>query len=133
VKSRENNFFYGHKQNRFWKVLANLFQEEVPESIAEKKDFLLRNKVAVWDVISECDIIGSSDSSIKNVEPTDLCMILKNSQINRVFTNGKLAGKLYNTYQEEKTKIKRYELPSTSPANAAFSLDRLIEEWQVVL
>lgn len=133
VKSRESNFFYGHPQNRFWQVLAILFQEETPTNIEEKKEFLLKNEIAVWDVISKCDIIGSSDSSIKNVQATDLSMILDNSQITRIFTNGKLAGKLYNTYQVEKTKIEMIQLPSTSPANAAFSLEKLVENWKVVL
>jgi hypoxanthine-DNA glycosylase len=133
VKSRECNFFYGHKQNRFWKVLASLNMEKTPESIEEKKAFLLRNKIAVWDVIAECDIVGSSDSSIKNVVATDLSDILQTSQLTRIFTNGKLAGKLYEKYQEKETKIKAVNLPSSSPANAVYTLDKLLETWKIIL
>lgn len=133
VKSRESNFFYGHKQNRFWKILAHLFQEEEPMTVDEKKKFLLRNKVAIWDVIAECDIIGSSDSSIKNVVPTNLNEIIEKSQIAKIFTNGKLAGKLYQKYQEQETKIKANELPSSSPANAIYTLEKLVEAWNVLL
>lgn len=133
VKSRDSNFFYGHKQNRFWQVLANLFQEETPTSVEEKKSFLLEKKIAIWDVISECDIIGSSDNSIKNVIPTDINEILRASQITRVFTNGKLAGKLYHDYQEKQTSIQAVELPSSSPANAAYTFEKLLDAWRVIL
>lgn len=89
VKSRENNFYYGHPQNRFWKLIAALCDEDiVPQTIEEKKQMLLRNHIAVWDVISECDIIGSSDSSIKNVVPVDLSVILDNADIDRIYANG---------------------------------------------
>ena len=98
VKSRENNFYYGHPQNRFWKLIAALCDEDiVPQTIEEKKQMLLRNHIAVWDVISECDIIGSSDSSIKNVVPVDLSVILENADIYRIYANG---GKAYELYMK---------------------------------
>lgn len=99
VKSRENNFYYGHKQNRFWKVLAHILNEPVPESTDEKKQMLLKHNIAIWDVIQSCDIRGSSDSSIKNVEPTDIRKILDNSDVKYIFTNGNKAGQLYKKYQ----------------------------------
>jgi hypoxanthine-DNA glycosylase len=109
-----------------------LYQEETPCDIFEKKEFLLRHNIAVWDVIASCDIIGSSDSSIKNVLPTNIMKILMESDIHKIYTNGKLAGKLYQKYQKQNTKILHYELPSTSPANAAYSLEKLLEEWKAV-
>lgn len=133
VKSREANFFYGHPQNRFWKVLAALYHEEVPSSIEEKKDFLLRNHAAVWDVIASCDIKGSSDSSIKNVTPNDLGLVLDHSNIHAIYANGATSYKLYEKYCLEKTGRKAVKLPSTSPANAAFSLDKLVQEWSIIL
>ena len=98
VKSRETNFYYGHKQNRFWKVLAALFQEPIPETIDEKKHLLLRHHIAIWDVIQSCDIKGSSDSSIKNVKPTELRKILDASNIKQIYANGSKAGQLYKKY-----------------------------------
>ena len=133
VKSRETNFYYGHKQNRFWKVLAALFQEPIPETIDEKKHLLLRHHIAIWDVIQSCDIKGSSDSSIKNVVPTDLNRILEESEVERIFCNGKASGNYYKKYQESRTGIEATVLPSTSPANAAFSLEKLIEIWKCIL
>lgn len=129
VKSREQNFYYGHPQNRFWKVLAGLTGEEVPETIEEKKAMLLKHRIAVWDVIQSCDIIGSSDSSIKNVVPADIKKVLDNSSITRVFANGDKAYKLYKKYCLEETKTAAVKLPSTSPANAIFTLDRLTDVW----
>ena len=133
VKSREEAFFYGHKQNRFWKVLAALFQEPIPETIDEKKHLLLRHHIAIWDVIQSCDIKGSSDSSIKNVQPTDIGMILEKTNITRIYANGNRAGQLYKRYQFPVTGIEAMVLPSTSPANAAWSLERLCEAWHVIL
>lgn len=133
VKSRENNFYYGHKQNRFWKVLATLLKEPVPDTIEEKKAMLLAHRIALWDVIQSCDIKGSSDSSIKNVQPTDIGMILENTNITRIYANGNKAGQLYKRYQFPVTGIEAMVLPSTSPANAAWSLERLCEAWQVIL
>lgn len=128
VKSREMQFFYGHPQNRFWKVLAMLTNEETPQTIPQKKDFLLRNKIAVWDVIQSCQITGSSDSSIKNAVPNDISVILKTADINQIFTNGGTAHKLYQKHISNDD----IKLPSTSPANAAFSVERLVNEWSII-
>ena len=133
VKSRENNFYYGHKQNRFWKVLATLLKEPVPESIEEKKAMLLAHRIALWDVIQSCDIKGSSDSSIKNVQPTDIGMILEKTNMTQIYANGNKAGQLYKRYQFPITGIEATVLPSTSPANAAWSLARLCEAWKTIL
>lgn len=130
VKSREQQFYYGHPQNRFWKVIAALTQSEVPATIEEKKKLLLENRIAVWDVIAQCDIIGSSDSSIKNVTATDLECIFQKADIEQIFANGQTAKKLYDRYQKKNCGREIIGLPSTSPANAAFSLNRLIEEWR---
>lgn len=132
VKSRENNFYYGHPQNRFWKVLAKVFEVDVPETIEEKRVFLLEYNIAVWDVIESCTIIGSSDTSIKDVVVNDISKVITNSSVERVFVNGGKAYELYHKYAEEKTGIKAVKLPSTSPANAAWSLDRLCGVWKVI-
>ena len=132
VKSREGRFFYHHKQNRFWKVLSTIVNNVLPETIDEKKDFLLKNHIAVWDVIASCDIEGSSDSSIKNAVPNDFSDILNAAPIRKIYTNGGTAYKLYHKYCEKVTGIKAMKLPSTSPANASYSLDRLISEWKVI-
>lgn len=132
VKSREEGFFYGHPQNRFWKVLAAVFADAVPETIPEKKAFLLRNHVAVWDVIHSCEIRGSSDSSIRNVTANDLRPILEAADIQSIFVNGKTAEKLYQKYTEPVCGREAVYLPSTSPANAAWNLEHLTEAWRVV-
>lgn len=133
VKSREQMFFYGHPQNRFWRVTSAVFGEDTPNTIAEKKAFLHRNKIALWDVISSCEITGSSDSSIRDVTANDLSGILKNSRISRIFVNGRTAEKYFNKYTKEKIGISAVCLPSTSPANAAWSIDRLIDAWRVII
>ncbi len=130
VKSREMKFFYGHPQNRFWKVIASIFDEKIPESIEEKKELILRNHLALWDVIEECEITGSSDASIKNAKANDLSEILDNAPIQKIIVNGKTAEKLYIKYIEPVTGIKAVVLPSTSPANAAWSLERLVDAWR---
>lgn len=132
VKSREEGFYYGHPQNRFWSVLSSIYNLEIPKTIDEKIKMLINNNIAIWDVIESCDIIGSSDSSIKNVIPADLSKILNNSNIQNIYANGKTASKLYKKYSEKNTGIKIIELPSTSPANATYTLDRLIEVWKVI-
>ena len=132
VKSRENEFFYGHPQNRFWKVTSMVFGECVPETIEEKRKFLLRNGIAVWDVIHSCEIVGSSDSSIKNVTVNDLTPILSEAGIQNIFVNGKKAYALYNKYIKPQIGIEAVCLPSTSPANAGWNLERLIEAWKVI-
>lgn len=129
VKSREQGFYYGHPQNRFWKVLAGILRVEEPRSVSEKKKMLIEHYIAVYDVIESCEIEGSSDSSIRNVTPADIRHIIVRSGIEVVFTNGRLAGKLYKKYQAADMDLPMIELPSTSPANAAFSLERLIRIW----
>ena len=97
VKSREQGFYYGHKQNRFWKVLANVTRDTLPETIEEKKAFLLRNHIAIWDVIKKCDIVGSSDASIKNAEVNDIAALVKNTNICKIYANGSTAKKLFDS------------------------------------
>ena len=133
VKSREANFFYGHPQNRFWKVLAAVFEVDVPVAVEEKKAFLLAHGVAVWDVIKSCDIVGSSDSSIKNVVPNDLREILNTAEIRHIFVNGKKAEQFYKRYIQKEVGREAICLPSTSPANAAWSVERLVAEWKQIL
>ena len=132
VKSREAMFFYGHPQNRFWRVIAALYGEEAPQNIDEKKRLILSHNLALWDSIQSCTITGSSDSSVKDVVPNDLFLIINNSKVDRVFCNGALSHKMYMKFIFPLTNIKAVKLPSTSPANAAYSLDRLIEEWKVI-
>ncbi len=132
VKSRENQFCYGHPQNRFWKLLAELFEEDTPVAVEEKKEFLLRNHIAIWDVIASCDIIGSSDSSIRNVVPCDLNQVLLQAPIRQIFANGGKAYELYKKHSYSQTEREIIKLPSTSPANAAFRMERLLESWRAV-
>lgn len=132
VKSRDAQFYYHHPQNRFWKVLSRLFGEPLPETVEEKKKMLWKHHVAVWDVIESCDIIGSSDSSIKNVVPADIAGLLKKTKITGIYVNGGKADALYRKYCEPQTGRKAVRLPSTSPANAAWDLERLLEVWKIV-
>lgn len=132
VKSREQKFFYGHKQNRFWKVMAAVLETAVPETIEEKKKMLYRHRIALWDSIYSCDIIGSSDSSIKNAVPTDLGQIITGSKIRKIFCNGAASGICFKKYQEKELQITADILPSTSPANAAYSLEKLISIWRKI-
>ncbi len=130
VKSREENFYYGHPRNRFWKLLARLFNEKnVPNSIEEKKALLIKNHIALWDVVLECDIVASSDSSIRNVVPTDLTVILNDAPIEKIFANGSKAYELYIKYSYKKLGREIEKLPSTSPANAAYGFDELADIW----
>ncbi|MDO4331564.1 MAG: DNA-deoxyinosine glycosylase [Eubacteriales bacterium] len=130
VKSRENHFYYGHPQNRFWKVTAALTDSKVPQTVEEKKRMLLKGRIAVWDVIAACEIEGSSDSSIRNVVPNDIAGLLKKTNIRAVFCNGGKAYELYVKYCEKACGTAAVKLPSTSPANAAWSLERLTLNWQ---
>ena len=132
VKSREGHFFYHHPQNRFWKTLAGVLDVPVPDTIDEKKAFLLSHRIALWDVIASCSIEGSSDSSIRDVVPNDLSPLIKGSKIQKVFCNGKLSYNCYHKYAQPLTGIPAVLLPSTSPANAAWSLDRLAKAWSVI-
>ncbi len=131
-KSREQMFFYGHPQNRFWKVVSAVFGQKTPVTIEEKKQFLLLNNIAVWDVIASCDIVGSSDSSIKNVVANDLSEILSVAPIKRIFVNGKAAEKYYNLYTKSVIGMEAVYLPSTSPANAMWSIEKLVSAWGIL-
>ena len=133
VKTRESGFFYGHPQNRFWKVIAAVFGEAVPVTVPEKKAFLTRNHIALWDVIQSCDIIGSSDASIQNVIANDLSDILNRAPIKQIVVNGRTAERFYRKYTENRIQRTAIALPSTSPANAAWKLEDLIGEWKSVL
>lgn len=132
VKSREEGFFYGHPQNRFWRVISAVFHEDTPHTIEDKKAFLLRNQIALWDVIGSCDIKGSSDSSIRNVSANDLRVILDHADIRRIYVNGQTAYKYYRKYAERETGRTAICLPSTSPANAAWSAERLTDAWSCI-
>ncbi len=133
VKSRENHFYYGHPQNRFWKVIACVTGKPVPVSIEEKKELLLNNHIAIWDVIASCSIQGSSDSTIRDVVVNDFTQILRESKIQTIYVNGNKAYELYHKYAESTTGIPAIKLPSTSPANAAWSVERLCGDWKQIL
>ena len=133
IKSREQNFFYSHPQNRFWRVVSSVYCCALPISISEKKAFLLSHGIAVWDVIGSCEIEGSSDNSIKNVVPNNLGIILKACKIKHIFTNGNAANKLYRKLIFSKTGIENIQLPSTSPANTSWSLEKLIDAWSILI
>lgn len=132
VKSREAGFFYHHPQNRFWKILSALTGDDFLTDIEEKKCLLLKHHIAVWDVIASCNIKGSSDSSITDVLPADIGKIVRESKITKIFTNGNKADSLYKKYIYPDIGIEAIKLPSTSPANAAYSLERLLEEWKKI-
>lgn len=132
VKSREQSFYYGHPRNRFWKVISGVFGTSLPCSIDEKKELIVSCRLALWDVISECSIQGSSDASIKNVIPNDISDLINKTKIDRIYANGAKAAGLYAKYIYPSTGIEVIRLPSTSPANASISLDRLIAEWDVI-
>lgn len=133
VKSREQGFYYANPQNRFWRVIADITGEEPPQTVEDKKSLLLRRNIALWDVAYCCEVDGSSDSSMRNVRPNDIAALLENTQITRIFANGKTAAKLYEKLVAPKTGLPITCLPSTSPANAAFSRERLREEWKAVV
>ena len=130
VKSREAQFFYGHPQNRFWRVLSEVFGCPLPQNISEKKAMLLAHQVAVWDVIASCSIEGSSDASIRDVRPNDISRILETADIQKIFANGAKAHDLYRGYIYPVTQREIIKLPSTSPANAAYSVERLAGIWK---
>jgi len=132
VKSREQMFFYGHPQNRFWKVISTVFESNVPETVEEKKRLLYENGIALWDVIASCEITGSSDSSIRDVKVNDLSKILNEADIRQIFVNGKTAEKYFKKYIKSQINRDAICLPSTSPANATWSVERLSEEWKVI-
>lgn len=130
VKSREDGFFYGHPQNRFWRVMAEILNETVPTDIPSKRAMLLRHHIALWDVIASCRIEGSSDASVKDAVPVQIRIVTDAAPIKHVICNGALAGKLYKRYLQPITGIEAVVLPSTSPANAAWSLEKLIQAWE---
>ena len=132
VRSREQKFFYGHKQNRFWRVMAQVLDCDVPEDIPQKRAMLLAHHIALWDVIASCEITGSSDASIRDVRPNDLSCVLSQADIRAVYTNGAKAYELYRKYIFPVNGIEAQLLPSTSPANAGYSLERLTEAWRVI-
>ena len=132
VRSREDGFFYAHPRNRFWRVLAAVLNEPVPKSIWEKKELLVRRRIALWDVCASCEVHGSSDASIRGAEINDIPSLINKTQIGAVFTNGTTASSLYRRYLEKKTGIRAAALPSTSPANAVMKLDGLVERWAIL-
>ncbi|MCM1544640.1 MAG: DNA-deoxyinosine glycosylase [Ruminococcus sp.] len=132
IKSREGEFFYHHPQNRFWKVIAAVTNSPIPTSIDEKRDMILSNRFALWDSIGQCEITGSQDSSIRNAVPNDISSILAQTKITRIFCNGGTSHQYYQKYIFPKTGIEAFKLPSTSPANASWSLERLINAWSVI-
>ena len=132
-KSREVQFYYGHPQNRFWRVLAAVLGEELPQSVPEKKAMLLRHRIALWDVLAECEITGASDSSIRNPVANDLSVILDHAPVQAVFTTGATAWKLYTRLQKPHTGIEAVRLPSTSPANCAVKMEALTEAYKAML
>lgn len=132
IKSREQMFFYGHPQNRFWKVMSRIFNTAIGSEPPDKRRFLLSHGIALWDVIASCDIKGSADSSIKNAAPNDIGEILRECNINKIFVNGKTAKSLYDRKIMPKVSQDAICLPSTSPANAAYSLDKLVSEWMII-
>ena len=132
VKSRETNFYYGHPQNRFWVLLSRILESEMPESTEKKKELLINNNVALWDTLDSCDIIGSSDSSIKNAVPVDIMRVLNCAHIEKIFCNGGTSHALFMKYLTPVCGIVPVKLPSTSPANAAWTLDKLYNEWKQI-
>ena len=133
VRSREIGFYYGHPQNRFWPLLAQLFHENTPVTIEDRRSFVLRHGIALWDVIESCQITGSSDSSIRNTKPNDIAGLISQTSIDHVYCNGQQAWRLYQKYCANGCGIQAISLPSTSPANAAWNLDRLADAWQIIL
>lgn len=130
VQSRQNGFYYGHPQNRFWLVIAQLCQAPVPATIAQKRALLLNNRIALWDVLMQCDITGSADATIRNPMPNDIAALLHKAPIRAVFANGQAAAALYRRHAEPLSGLPAITLPSTSPANAAWTLPKLLKAWQ---
>lgn len=129
VQSRQEGFFYGHPRNRFWPLMAQLLGEPLPQTVAQKRALLLRHGIALWDVIASCEIAGSSDSSIRHAEPVDIRQITAVCHLEHVYCNGAAAYRLYRRYLEPLVGLPAIALPSTSPANAAWSMERLRQAW----
>ena len=132
IISRKENFYYAHPQNRFWKILSIIYNEEIKNDIESKKLFLKKHNIALFDVCASCNIKGSSDLSIKNVVPNDISNILNNSNIKKIYLNGKTASKLYEKLLKKSISLETISLPSTSPANAKYRLEDLVKEYQVI-
>ena len=135
VKSREAAFFYAHPQNRFWPMMAALTGEPVParEDIEAKKQIILRHGLALWDTLERCTITGAADASIKDAVPNDIAVLLAKAPIEAVFCNGATAYRIYTKYLQPVTGLAAIKLPSTSPANAAFTMPRLLDAWGTAL
>ena len=133
VLSRENAFYYGNPQNRFWRVLAAVLGEAAPQTIDEKRAMCLKHHVALWDTIARCDIAGASDTSIRNAEPNDIGALLRKTQITRIYATGAKSAQLYRRLIEPQIHVPITQLPSTSAANAAWPLERLIDAYRVIL
>ena len=133
IKSREAMFFYGHPQNRFWRVVSTVLGCDCPRTIEEKQQMLHAHHIALWDTVAKCDIAGASDTSIRNAEPNDIGRLLRESKIERIFATGGKSGELYRKLIEPKTHVPITVLPSTSPANAAWTFERLVEAYRVIL
>lgn len=132
VASRADGFFYMYKQNRFWKLLSKIYEDNFEtESIDQKIKFLHKYNIALYDVIESCDIIGSKDSSIENVVPADISSLIKNTKIKSIYVNGKKAFELFKQYNVSLLNTVKY-LPSTSSANAAYSIEKLYEHWKTI-
>ena len=132
VKSREQHFFYGHPQNRFWKVISALFDQPVPVTVPGKKELILSHGLALWDSIASCVITGSSDASIRDVRANDLRIILDSCPIGKIYCNGRKSHEMYDKYILPELGREAFGLPSTSPANAQWALEKLIEAWSVL-
>ena len=132
IKSREANFYYGHPQNRFWLIIGKILECDIPASVEEKRALLLESGIALWDIIEECDIVGSSDASIRNIIPVDIQQVLEAADIAQIYCNGSTSYDLFIRYLTPVCGRKPVKLPSTSPANAAWNLTRLYESWKQV-
>ena len=131
--SRQQGFYYGHPQNRFWPLLSAILQVSEPRDIESKRRMLLQHGIALWDVLQQCEIQGSQDSSIRQPEANDLAWLLGQSPIRKIFANGQAAAELYRKFCQNLTGKPCLGLPSTSPANNRWSLDALFQAWQPVL
>ena len=128
-KSREQGFYYGHPQNRFWRLLAFITNAPEPKTIAEKTALILQNDLALWDTVQSCEIRGASDASMRHVQPNDVAALVRRLGVQAVFCNGAASGRVYAKYAQAAAGIPAVVLPSTSPANAAWSMERLQQAW----
>ncbi|MDR1034692.1 MAG: DNA-deoxyinosine glycosylase [Holosporales bacterium] len=134
IRSRESGFYYGHPQNRFWKVMAYITKtDQIPQTISSKKHMLIKNGIALWDVLQSCDIEGSSDNNIRNPTPTDLSIIFNETNIKYIYTNGLQSYQFFNKYHDKSYNGKLIELPSTSPANARYTIEQLVTIWSQIV